>query len=288
MASKTFPNWLKQRIPAGHAVEATTDCLKNFRLNTICQSARCPNTGVCFASGTATFMILGTVCTRKCTFCAVEGGDPSFPDETEPGRLAEAAKALALKHVVLTSVTRDDLADGGAEQFAQCIRAVRTASPDTTVEVLIPDFSGSREAMETVFASRPDVLNHNVETVPSIYESVRPGASYERSLTILRLASEKGLITKSGLMLGLGETENEVKQVMSDLRAHGCDIITIGQYLPPTDKHFPLKRYVTPEEFARAQKKAAELGFSSAACGPLVRSSYEASRLHREALLCRN
>ncbi len=288
MASKSFPSWLKQRIPGGHAIEATADCLRDFGLNTVCQSARCPNTGACFASGTATFMILGTVCTRRCTFCAVEGGSPAPLDGSEPERLAGAVKALELEHAVFTSVTRDDLADGGAGQFAQCVRAVRRSSPGTTVEILIPDFSGSREAVETVLASGPDVLNHNVETVPSIYESVRPGASYERSLTILRLASENGLITKSGLMLGLGETADEVKQVMSDLRAHGCDIITIGQYLPPSDEHFPLKRYVTPEEFARIEKEAVEMGFSSAACGPLVRSSYEASKLHREALSCRN
>ncbi len=287
MDSKT-PPWLKQRIPCGGAIEATADRLKHFGLNTVCQSARCPNTGVCFGNGTATFMILGTVCTRGCAFCAVEDGAPDPPDDDEPERLAAAVEDLGLKHAVLTSVTRDDLADGGAEQFARCVRAVRSTSPETTVEILIPDFSGSETALKTVLASQPDVLNHNVETVPSLYDSVRSGASYQRSLKILRISSKHGILAKSGLMLGLGETMDEIRQVMRDLREHDCDIITVGQYLPPTDKHFPLKRYVTPEEFADIEKEAADMGFSSAACGPLIRSSYMASELYLKALSCKN
>lgn len=233
-------------------------------------------------------MILGAVCTRRCSFCAVEKGDPAPPDESEPERIAEGVRALGLKHTVLTSVTRDDLEDGGAAHFSECVRGIRESIPDAVIEVLIPDFAGSYEAIKTAIASKPDVLNHNIETVPSFYGSVRPSASYERSIGILRLASRNGIITKSGIMLGLGETKEEVGNVMRDLRGSGCDIITIGQYLSPTEKHFPMSRFITPEEFDVYHREAIEMGFSSAACGPLVRSSYMASKLYQETLSCRN
>ncbi len=255
--------------------------LGELRLNTVCQSAHCPNECECFASGTATFMILGDTCTRSCRFCAVDQGTPPPPDPDEPRRVAAAAARLGLRHVVVTSVTRDDLADGGSGHFAATIAAIR-AGCQATVEVLIPDFRGSADSLRRVLAARPDVCNHNVETVPRLYPLVRPQAVYERSLELLCRVADygHGILPKSGLMVGLGETHDEVAAVMRDLRAAGCEALTIGQYLRPSPEHLPVERFVPPEEFEAYHEEAEALGFSAVAAGPFVRSSY-----HAEALL---
>ena len=256
------------------------DLLERLQLQTVCQSAHCPNIGECFAHGTATFMVLGRVCTRRCRFCAVGHGRPEPVDSGEPARVAEAAVALGLRHVVVTSVTRDDLADEGSGQFAATIEAIGAAS-DATIEVLVPDFHGRVECLERVLAARPDVFNHNVETVPRLYPRVRPEADYRRSLGVLRYAHDHGdAATKSGLMVGLGESHDEVCQVMADLRAAGCDALTMGQYLRPSESHLEVERFVTPEEFDTYREEAEGLGFAAVAAGPFVRSSY-----HAEALL---
>jgi lipoic acid synthetase len=264
-------------------------------IHTICQSARCPNVGECFGRGLATFLIMGERCTRNCRFCAVEGGRPPALDADEPARVAEAARGLGLKHVVVTSVTRDDLPDGGAGHFAAVVRALREAAPDATVEILVPDFRGDQEALAVVVAAAPDVLGHNVETVPRLYRRVRPGANYRRSVGLLRRAKEWGaarntrflacarndtrILTKSGLMVGLGESPEEVEAVMRDLREAAVDLLTIGQYLRPSKQHLAVVEYVEPARFAHYARGARALGFREAACAPLVRSSYHAEAM---------
>ena len=280
------PAWLKVRFPAGERYQEIKGLLREGGLHTVCEEAHCPNIGECFNSGTATFMILGDTCTRACGFCAVKTGKPaSAPDMLEPLRLAQAVRRLALDYVVITSVNRDDQPDGGASIFAGCIRAIRHDNPDCHVEVLIPDFMGNWKALETVVEARPYVLNHNIETVPRLYGHVRPKARYERSLELLNSAKdlEPALRTKSGLMVGLGETHDEVFQVMADLRASRVDILTIGQYLRPSAKHLPVERYYPPDEFEPFVARGKELGFRHVEAGPLVRSSYHADRQARPA-----
>lgn len=253
--------------------------MERLRLHTVCESAACPNVGECWNQRTATFMILGNVCTRRCGFCAVQKGVPLEMDFDEPRRVAEAVEALGLRYAVVTSVNRDDQKDGGAEIFAMVIRQIRERVPGCKVEVLVPDFQGSHPAMQTVMAARPDVLNHNTETVPRLYRMVRLGARYERSLEMLAYAKslDASVPTKSGLMLGIGETKEEVLEAMGDLRAHGVSILTLGQYLRPSPKHLPILRYVAPEEFAEYKERGKAMGFAHVESGPLVRSSYHAS-----------
>jgi lipoic acid synthetase len=277
------PPWLKVRFPAGERYQRIKALLRQHQLHTVCEEAHCPNIGECFNAGTATFMILGDVCTRSCRFCAVRSGRPEQePDRLEPYRLAKAVRTLGLDYVVITSVTRDDWPDGGAAMFAECIRSIRRDNPRCRVEVLIPDFMGNWHALATVVEAGPYVLNHNIETVPRLYRRVRPRAYYERSLELLRRAKElsPSLLTKSGLMVGLGETHEEVFAVMADLRSAGVDLLTIGQYLRPTWKQLPVKRYYRPEEFLPFVEKGRELGFLHVEAGPLVRSSYHA---HQQA-----
>jgi len=272
------PSWLKIRLPAGDAHREVSNLIRRQGLHTVCQSARCPNLGECWSAGTATFMILGDVCTRHCTFCAVPGGLPLPPDPGEPLRLAHSVKELGLAYAVITSVTRDDLPDGGAEQFAATIAAIREISPGCKIEVLIPDFGGNPEAQKLVFDAIPDVLNHNLETVSSLYPRVRPEADYRRSLDLLKYANKCGLKTKTGLMLGLGEEEGEVEHVLEDLIQIQCRLLTLGQYLRPSPNHHPVVRYVPPDEFAAWAKRGKEMGFEHVEAGPLVRSSYHAER----------
>jgi len=283
------PSWLWRRVsPEAEAqVDQMERLLSGLGLHTVCQEARCPNLAECFAEGTATFLILGDTCTRNCGFCAVRHGRPAPPDPQEPERVAQAAAQLGLHHAVITSVTRDDLPDGGASQFAATIQAVRRRLPGASVEVLIPDLSGSRPALDTVLDAGPDVLNHNLETVPRLYARVRPRADYRRSLQILAWAKAAAphMLTKSGLMLGLGERTAEVVQVLDDLRQAGCDLLTLGQYLQPSDGQLPVVRYVTPEEFGWYQDRAESLGFRGVASGPLVRSSHRAQALWATANL---
>ena len=273
------PQWLRAPAPAGENYRDLKSLVERLRLHTVCESAACPNVGECWNHRTATFMILGNVCTRRCGFCAVEKGVPLPVDYDEPRRVAEAAAAMGLKFAVVTSVNRDDREDGGAELFALVIRAIRERVPGCGVEVLVPDFQGSRPALDTVLDSAPDVFNHNTETVPRLYRQVRLGARYVRSLDVLAYAKQRApaVPTKSGLMLGLGETPDEVRSVMRDLRDHGVDILTLGQYLRPSPKHLPIARYVPPEEFAELRAAGYEMGFSHVESGPLVRSSYHAS-----------
>ena len=269
--------WLIRRIPAGGGMEKVQGLMDGLRLHTVCQSASCPNQGECFHSGTATFLILGGVCTRGCRFCAVPKG-PTVPvDPEEPANLAAAVKKLGLKHAVVTSVTRDDLPDGGAEQLAASIREIRAMNPGTTVEVLTPDFAGNAEALHVVLAESPEVFNHNVETVPRLYSTVRPQANYRQSLDVLRQATKAGIKrVKSGLMLGLGETEEEVVAVFQDLLDAGVNCLTVGQYLRPSREHLPVVDYVHPDQFEKLAKEAYRRGFIHVASGPLVRSSYHA------------
>ena len=276
------PSWLKVRLPAGERFHQIKGLLREQELHTVCEEARCPNIGECFNAGTATFMILGDVCTRSCGFCAVTTGRPRALDWLEPYRLAKAVRALNLDYVVITSVNRDDEPDGGAAIFAGCIRAVRRDSPRCRIEVLIPDFIGNWDALETVVRARPYVLNHNVETAPRLYGRVRPKARYERSLDLLRRAKvlDPEVRTKSGLMVGLGETQGEVFAVLADLRASGVDLVTIGQYLRPSERHLPVERYYSPAEFEPFITRGRELGFQHVEAGPLVRSSYHA---HKQA-----
>lgn len=274
----SLPSWIRRRFPPQEEWERVERLLRSLSLHTVCESARCPNLGECFRRGTATFLILGDTCTRSCRFCAVKKGIPLPPDPEEPRRVAEAARTLNLRHVVVTSVTRDDLPDGGAEHFAKTIQAIRECLPQATVEVLVPDFQGSAEALEVVLAACPDVLNHNVETVPRLYPLVRPQADYARSLELLRRTKVRypGILVKSGLMVGLGETQKEVEAVLWDLKEVGCDVVTIGQYLRPTAWHLPVAAYVPPEVFAYYREYALRLGFRGVASGPFVRSSYRA------------
>ena len=273
------PKWLRAPAPAGENYRDLKGLIERLRLHTVCESAACPNVGECWNHRTATFMILGNVCTRRCGFCAVQKGGPLPVDYDEPRRVAEASAALGLRYAVVTSVNRDDRKDGGAELFALTIRAIRERIPGCRVEVLIPDFQGSHAAMDIVLEAAPDVLNHNTETVPRLYRQVRLGARYERSLDILAYAKSvrPQIPTKSGLMLGLGETAEEVRRVMRDLRAHHVDILTLGQYLRPSPKHLPVIRFIPPEEFTDLRGFGRELGFSHVEAGPLVRSSYHAA-----------
>jgi len=273
-----FPQWLKVRAPQGANYQRLRNLLREGELHTVCEEAHCPNLGECWENGTATFMILGNVCTRRCGFCAVTTGRPTGLDFLEPDRVAMTVRELGLKHVVITSVNRDDLPDGGAFIFAQCIRKIRQQVPGCRVEVLIPDFQGVWSALETVMEASPDILNHNTESVPRLYKMVRPKAIYARSLELLRRAKElrpNGL-TKSGVMVGLGETKEEIAQVLEDLRKVNCDIITIGQYLRPSPQHLPLVRFYHPDEFAELKAIGLNLGFRHVESGPLVRSSYHA------------
>jgi lipoic acid synthetase len=272
------PPWLRVRLPSGSAYNEVQRLLEGLRLNTVCEEARCPNKGECYHNRTATFLILGDVCTRNCRFCAVAKGMPEPLDWDEPERVAEAVERLELRYAVITSVTRDDAPDGGAGIFAETIRAIYRRLPDCKVEVLVPDFQGSEDALRTVMNARPDVLNHNVETVPRLYPLARPQADYDRSLELLRRAKQMDAdaFTKSGLMLGLGETVDEVRGVMADLRGIGCDLLTLGQYLQPSRAHLPIERYVTPDEFALLAEEGAAMGFRHVEAGPLVRSSYHA------------
>ncbi|PWU04553.1 MAG: lipoyl synthase [Terriglobia bacterium] len=273
------PKWLRAPAPAGENYWELKELIGRLRLHTVCESAACPNVGECWNQRTATFMILGNVCTRRCGFCAVEKGSPLPVDYDEPERVAEAVEAMGLRFAVITSVNRDDRKDGGAELFALTIRAIRERVPGCGVEVLIPDFQGSRPAVEIVMEALPDVLNHNTETVPRLYRQVRMGARYERSLDVLAYAKRiaPACPTKSGLMLGLGETQDEVLHVMRDLRAHGVDILTLGQYLRPSPRHLPVARFVPPEEFGEYRQAGKDIGFAHVESGPLVRSSYHAS-----------
>ena len=276
--------WLVAPAPTGAAVARLEGLFRRERLHTVCEEALCPNIGECWGGGTATFMLLGDVCTRHCRFCAVASGRPGAPDPLEPYRVARAAARLGLRHVVVTSVARDDLPDGGAGQFAATIRAVRERLPHATVEVLIPDFGGSVRALELVVAARPDVLNHNVETVPRLYPVIQPRKDNRRALGVLAYAHRAGLKTKSGVILGMGETRGEVIGVLEDLRRFGCHIVTLGQYLQPTDRHLEVAEYIHPVEFEWYREVALAMGFEEAAAGPLVRSSYRAGELLRTAL----
>ena len=274
------PEWLKIRVPGDLERLPVARLMNDLALNTVCQEARCPNIFECWSAGTATFMILGDVCTRRCTFCAVGKGKPLAPDADEPRRVAAAAAAMSARHVVITMVNRDDLADGGADQVAKTIAAVRDLT-GATIEVLISDLEGNRDALRTVLAARPEVLAHNVETIPRLYPQVRPVAKYQQSLDVLRWAHEErfdGMLTKSSLMLGLGENEEEVLGVAANLRDCGVDVFTLGQYLAPTGNHHPVRRYYTPDEFADLGNKAKGMGFHHVESGPLVRSSYMAHR----------
>lgn len=271
------PPWLKIRVPGDLDRLPVSRLMNDLALNTVCQEARCPNIFECWAAGTATFMILGEICTRRCTFCAVGRGTPGAVDGDEPRRVAEAVTTMGVKHVVITMVNRDDLPDGGAQHVARTVLAVREQS-GAAVEVLISDLEGNRDALQVVVDARPDVLAHNIETVPRLYPAVRPVAKYRRSLDVLRWAHEAGMLTKSSLMLGLGETEEEIVAVAHDLREAGVDIFTMGQYLAPTGNHHPVRRYVPPEEFASLGDRARALGFHHVESAPLVRSSYMAHR----------
>jgi lipoic acid synthetase len=272
------PTWLKVRFPTGGNFVRLRDLMREQELHTVCEEARCPNIGECWGRGTATFMILGDTCTRSCGFCAVKTGRPTELDTAEPRRVALAIQRMGLRHAVITSVNRDELEDGGAAIFAETIRWTRRLSPETTIEVLIPDFKGNWAALETVQAAAPEILNHNTETVPRLYSRVRPQARYERSLELLRrakaLASDAR--TKSGVMVGLGETRDELVGVFRDLAARGVDILTVGQYLQPTPRHLPIERYWHPDEFAELKSAALGMGFRHVEAGPLVRSSYHA------------
>jgi lipoic acid synthetase len=264
------------RLWQGPELARVRGLMRESVLHTVCEEARCPNLWECWNRGTATFMILGDVCTRSCGFCAVKTGRPADLDWDEPRRVAEAVRAMGLKHAVITSVNRDELPDGGATVFAETIRAIRALDSECRVEVLIPDFQGSEAALATVLAVAPDILTHNTETVPRLYPSVRPQARYERSLDLLQRADAAGAVTKTGLMIGLGETVGELLDVCADLRRVGCDILTVGQYLQPTREHLPVSRYYTPEEFDDLGERARALGFTHVEAGPLVRSSYHA------------
>ncbi|HXV11775.1 MAG TPA: lipoyl synthase [Burkholderiales bacterium] len=280
------PDWIRVRLGHGQRFHEIKKILREHRLHTVCEEATCPNIGECFGKGTATFMILGDLCTRRCPFCDVAHGKPLPPDADEPVNLARTIEALKLRYVVITSVDRDDLRDGGAQHFADCIRAVRAYSPGTRIEMLVPDFRGRLEsALERLSTAVPDVMNHNLETVPRLYRQARPGADYTHSLTLLAEFKRRfpGIPTKSGLMVGLGETDGEIVGVMRDLRAHAVEMLTIGQYLQPSAHHLPVARYVEPAVFENYARIASELGFVHAACGPLVRSSYHADQQAHEA-----
>jgi lipoic acid synthetase len=271
------PDWLKVRLPTGEPYQRMKEIIGTHNLHTVCESAACPNRGECWERSTATLMILGNVCTRSCGFCNVITGKPTELDLDEPRRVAEAVERMGLKYAVITSVNRDELADGGASVWAETIRCVRARCPETQIEVLIPDFCGKWEALNTVLAAEPDVLNHNIETVPRLYLTVRPQGKFERSIELLKLAKEAGSTTKSGLMVGLGETDDEVIEVLRELKSANVDLVTIGQYMQPTPNHLPIARWVTPQEFERYHDVGMSMGFGNVFSGPLVRSSYHAA-----------
>ena len=280
------PEWIRVRAGGGERFTELKRVLREAKLHTVCEEASCPNIGECFGHGTATFMIMGDLCTRRCPFCDVAHGRPQPLDADEPKHLAETIAAMKLRYVVITSVDRDDLRDGGAAHFVECIRAVRAASPATRIEILTPDFRGRLErALQILHAAPPDVMNHNLETVPRLYRQARPGSDYAHSLQLLKQFKDAhpGVPTKSGLMVGLGESNDEILEVMRDLRQHGVDMLTVGQYLQPSKHHLPVTRYVHPDEFAMLQREAGAMGFVNAACGPMVRSSYHADRQAAEA-----
>lgn len=272
------PSWLKMKMPHGPEYSRLLDLVNGHKLHTVCQSAKCPNMGECWAAGTATLMILGDVCTRSCGFCNIATGRPPVLDLDEPRRVGDAVARMKLRHVVITSVNRDELPDGGAGVWAQTIAEVRKQSPGTTIEVLIPDFCGKWDALQLVLDQRPEILNHNLETVPSLYRTVRPQAKYARSLELLQIAKDQGLATKTGIMLGLGEEAHEIESVIDDLVVIRADIMTIGQYLQPTPQHLKVERWVTPEEFARWAAVGEAKGLRHVESGPLVRSSYHAEK----------
>ena len=282
------PSWIRAKFPGGPEVERLKGLMREQKLHSVCEEASCPNLGECFRVGTASFMIMGDICTRRCPFCDVGHGRPNALDETEPRHLAETVSNLGLSHVVITSVDRDDLRDGGAAHFAACVREIRALAPRMTIEILTPDFRGREEiALEILLQTPPDVFNHNMETVPRLYEAVRPGAHYGNSLKLLKdykAACTKKVISKSGVMVGLGEESDEILQVMQDLRAHDVDMLTIGQYLQPSQHHLPVKRYYTPEEFEMFAAKGKEMGFIHVASGAMVRSSYHADMSAKEVL----
>lgn len=278
----TKPSWLRIKIPSNNGHQKVDKILDDLNLNTVCREANCPNKAECYSKGTATFMILGRNCTRKCRFCNVTSATPSFVDKKEPERVARAVKEMKLKYIVITSVTRDDLADGGASHFRDTINEIKRLNEDTVVEVLIPDLKGSIGSLKSVLEGNPETLNHNIETVPRLYSDVRPEADYIRSLEVLSNAKkiDKNIKTKSGIMLGLGETKDEVLEVFKDLRLHGCDFLTLGQYLAPSKEHYPVKEYISPDDFKWYKEMALELGFIGVASNPLVRSSYKAWELY--------
>jgi lipoic acid synthetase len=278
------PDWIRVRVPANGEIQKVKRLLREQKMHTVCEEASCPNLPECFGKGTATFMIMGDICTRRCPFCDVAHGRPKPLDPDEPRHLAESIVALGLRYVVVTSVDRDDLRDGGAGHFAACIRAIREASPATTIEVLVPDFRGRMDvALDLLAADPPDVFNHNLENVPRLYREIRPGSDYQWSLDLLKRFKERvpAVPTKSGLMVGLGETNDEIREVLTDLRRHDVDMITLGQYLQPSKEHAPVKRFVTPAEFEELRVFGEQLGFGNVASGPMVRSSYHADLQHR-------
>jgi lipoic acid synthetase len=272
------PPWLKMKMPAGEEYATLLHLVKDHRLHTVCQSAKCPNMGECWAAGTATLMILGDVCTRSCGFCHIATGRPPELDLDEPRRVGDAVRIMNLGHVVITSVNRDELPDGGAQVWTETIRQIRAQSPGTSVEVLIPDFCGDWGALQLVLDEKPEILNHNIESVPRLYKTVRPQAKYHRSLQLLQIAKDQGLVTKTGMMLGLGETEHEIDAVLDDLVAISCDILTLGQYLQPTPQHLPVERWVHPDEFRAWKERGERKGIRHVESGPLVRSSYHAEK----------
>jgi lipoic acid synthetase len=272
------PPWLKMKMPAGEGYSRLLNLVNTNKLHTVCQSAKCPNMGECWAVGTATLMILGDVCTRSCGFCHIATGRPPTLDLDEPRRVGDAVRTMGLKHIVVTSVNRDELPDGGAGVWAETIRQIRIQSPGTSVEVLIPDFCGDWDALQKVLDEKPEILNHNIETVPRLYSVVRPQAKYHRSLKLLQIAKGQGFISKTGMMLGLGERDDEIDQVLDDLVAIGCEILTLGQYLRPTTQHLPVVRWVHPDEFANWKVRGEAKGIRHVESGPMVRSSYHAEQ----------
>ena len=277
-SSQRLPSWFKVEAKTGPAYLEIKETMDRLKLHTICEEARCPNRWECWNARTATFLILGDICTRRCHYCSVETGRPLQVDHEEPRRVAEAVQALGLRHAVITSVNRDELPDGGASVYAETIRQTRGVSPACTIEVLIPDFEGSEAALSTVCRERPEILNHNIETVRRLFPSIRPQGKYRRSIELLGKAKQLGMTTKSGLILGMGETLDEAREVMRDLRAAGCDIVTIGQYLQPTRDHLPVSRFYDPSEFAALKVEGLAMGFTHVESGPLVRSSYHAAQ----------
>lgn len=276
------PDWLKVKLPTGKNYRDVHNLMRNSKLNTVCEEAKCPNLAECWNSRTATFMILGDTCTRSCGFCNIKVGMPTELDLEEPKRVAESVEELKLRHVVITSVNRDELKDGGASIFTECVRLINERMPQTTVEILIPDFKGEEHAFEKIMEHPPTILNHNLETVHRLYHAVRPQAKYERSLEVIQWFKNKGLRTKSGIMVGIGERTEEVLELMRDLKEHGCDIMTIGQYLQPTKNHLPVDRYVTLDEFNMFKEEGLKMGFKAVESSPLVRSSYHADKHARD------